>query len=380
MKLLLIDDEEPVREILSLSLRSDGYEVITAGDGEEGIRLFQQEKPPIVLTDIKMPGMDGIEVLKKIKQIDPETEVIIITGHGDMDLAIQSLKLEASDFITKPIKDEALAIALKRAIKRREMRQKLNEYTTSLENKVREAIEEIRIKEMQLFQSRKLAALGTLLAGVAHELNNPLSNIYTSCQILLEEIESPDLDFKKQLLKQIEEQTNKARNIVRSLLEFSRQREFKKEILNLKEIMEETIGFVQGQIPPKVEMIIEIPDDIEIYADKQHIEQAFLNIITNAIQAIPDKGTVSIKASVDKDKGVVNIEFKDTGVGIEPDILPRIFDPFFTTKEVGEGSGLGLFITHEIIERHQGHIAVESEVGKGTTFLIKMPLEKVKHE
>ncbi|CAD7779106.1 Signal transduction histidine-protein kinase AtoS [Candidatus Methanoperedenaceae archaeon GB50] len=380
MKLLLIDDEAPVREILGLSLRSEGYEVMTAASGKEGIEIFRRENPPIVLTDIKMPGMDGIEVLKKIKQINPETEVIIITGHGDMDLAIQSLQFEASDFITKPIKDEALAVALKRAKEKLEMKQQLKEYTTNLENKVKEAIEELRIKEMQLFQSKKLAALGTLLAGVAHELNNPLSNISTSCQILLEEIENTDLDFRKHFLKQIEEQTDKARNIIRSLLEFSRQKEFEKETLNLKDIIQETMSFIRGQVPARVEIRVEVPESINIYADKQRIQQAFLNIITNAIQSIPNEGIISIKAEVDEDKGFVNIKFKDTGVGIKPEILPRIFDPFFTTKEVGKGSGLGLFVTHEIIERHGGRITVKSKVGEGTSFLVQLPLRKRAYE
>lgn len=143
-KLLLIDDEEPVREILELSLRSDGYEVITAEDGQRGIELFQRENPPIVLTDIKMPGMDGVEVLKRIKQINPETEVIVITGHGDMDLAIQSLQLGASDFITKPVRDEVLSVALRRAKERLNMSRMLKEYTNNLENKVKEATEELR--------------------------------------------------------------------------------------------------------------------------------------------------------------------------------------------------------------------------------------------
>ncbi len=144
IKLLLIDDERPTRKILGLYLRSHGYEVITAADGQRGIDLFQQERPPIVLTDIKMPGIDGIEVLKRIKQINPETEVIVITGHGDMDVAIQSLQLDASDFIAKPIANEALLIALTRAQKRLDTRRLLKEYTNNLENMVKEATEELR--------------------------------------------------------------------------------------------------------------------------------------------------------------------------------------------------------------------------------------------
>ena len=143
LKVLLIDDEEPIRKIVGLYLKSKGHEVITAGDGQSGIELFQQEKPPIVLTDIKMPGMDGIEVLKRIKEMTPETEVIVITGHGDMDMAIQSLQLDASDFITKPVGNEALSIALKRAAERLHTKNLLREYTENLELMVKEATEEV---------------------------------------------------------------------------------------------------------------------------------------------------------------------------------------------------------------------------------------------
>ena len=143
-KLLIIDDEEPVRKVVGLYLRSKGYEVITAADGKRGMELFQQERPPIVLTDIKMPGMDGIEVLKEIKEISPETEVIVITGHGDMNLSIQSLQLDASDFITKPVGNEALSVAIRRAEERFDTRRKLKAYTDNLESSVKEATEALR--------------------------------------------------------------------------------------------------------------------------------------------------------------------------------------------------------------------------------------------
>ena len=143
-KILLIDDEPDILRVLGISLKADGYEVIPAPNGAEGLEAFAREKPPIVITDIKMPGMDGIEVLEKIKELDPGTEVIIITGHGDIDNAIESLKYGASDFINKPVRDEALSIALARAKEKLEIRQKLNEYTTNLENKIEAATRELR--------------------------------------------------------------------------------------------------------------------------------------------------------------------------------------------------------------------------------------------
>lgn len=145
-KILLIDDEEANVRLLSMSLRSDGHDVVTALSGEEGLKIFQREHPKLVLTDIKMPGMDGIEVLQRIKEIEPDAEVIIITGHGDIDNAIEALKLGASDFISKPIRDEVLSVALQRAEEKRAMKMQLRAYTQNLEIKVREATRQVRRK------------------------------------------------------------------------------------------------------------------------------------------------------------------------------------------------------------------------------------------
>ena len=145
-KILIVDDEEIIVKLLSMSLRSDGYETVTANSGEQGLEVFKAESPDIVVTDIKMPGMDGLELLKKIKEIDSEKEVIIVTGHGDIDSTIKALQYGASDFINKPVRDEALAIALERAKAKIAIRAKLKEYTENLEIKVAEATEEIRRK------------------------------------------------------------------------------------------------------------------------------------------------------------------------------------------------------------------------------------------
>jgi two-component system NtrC family sensor kinase len=268
---------------------------------------------------------------------------------------------------------------------------------TSLTNAFAKMLKELEMRQRHLIQSEKLASLGTLLSGVAHELNNPLSNISSSCQILSEEIEDSHLDYKKELIAQIDEQTDRARNIVRSLLEFSRDKDFKKETVPLKQLIEETVRFVKGQVPAQVGIVQDIPGDISVFADKQRLQQAFLNLMKNAVQAISEEGSVLISARkifgeetmdfvnsvlleecqynvVGNDEGSsVYIKVVDSGTGIPKDVLPRIFDPFFSTKDVGQGSGLGLFIVHEIIQEHGGCIAVDSAPGKGTTFLIRLP-------
>jgi two-component system NtrC family sensor kinase len=295
----------------------------------------------------------------------------------------------------------------------------------SLTRAFNKMLRELELRQRHLVQSEKLASLGTLLSGVAHELNNPLSNISSSSQILAEEMQesqgssptdplgdkrvkgqgtppaTPFLDpaYAMELVAQINEQTDRARNIVRSLLEFSRDKEFKNGQLPLRTLFEETIRFVKGQLPPSVSVTLDIPDELVITADKQRIQQAFLNLIKNGIDAISGEGSIAIRArmhhAIDKagdDTGIYNylkyrgkctleddtvdIEIRDTGEGISADLLPKVFDPFFTTKDVGKGSGLGLFIVHEIIEEHDGCIAVDSEPGKGTAFLIRLPVKE----
>jgi len=270
----------------------------------------------------------------------------------------------------------------------------------SLTNAFTKMLKELELRQRHLVQAEKLASLGTLLSGVAHELNNPLSNISSSCQILIEEINDADIEYRGELLQQIEDQSDRARNIVRSLLEFSRNKEFSKDTLSLGTVLGETIGFIRGQIPAKVSITTSIPDNISIFADKQRVQQVFLNLIKNAIEAIGDEGSIVIEAqshkAVDKiredeseiynylryhgkctiEEDTVDIKISDTGSGIPAEVLPKVFDPFFTTKDVGKGSGLGLYIVHEIIEEHDGCIAVDSTPGKGTTFLIRLPLKK----
>ncbi|HWR90583.1 MAG TPA: HAMP domain-containing sensor histidine kinase [Dissulfurispiraceae bacterium] len=269
----------------------------------------------------------------------------------------------------------------------------------SLADAFNKMLMELELRQRHIVQSEKLASLGTLLSGVAHELNNPLSNISSSCQILAEEIEEPALEYKKELIAQIDEQTDRARNIVRSLLEFSRSREFKKEELELRKVMEETIQFIRGQIPTGVTVTVDIPEKLTLTGDKQRLQQAFLNLFKNSIEAIEGDGRITI-AAVDVPGGEIRefensislecrnilppgaprdsvfIRISDTGTGIGPEHLGKIFDPFYTTKDVGKGSGLGLAIVHEIVEEHDGCIGAASEAGKGTTFLIRFPVAR----
>lgn len=236
---------------------------------------------------------------------------------------------------------------------------------------------ELKMHQKKLVQSEKLASLGTLLSGVAHELNNPLSNVSSSAQILAEDLDFIDKDFQERLVNQILQQSDKARDIVRTLLEFSRITDFTRQELSLYEMFENTITLLRGQIPSNVEIIMDIPRVIKINVDKQRMQQVFLNLIRNSMDAIGDEGKiwVSCREVLRKDKGLREVEIliEDNGPGIPAEMHEKIFDPFFTTKEVGHGSGLGLFIVHDILEMHGGSIRVESRPGEGTTFILWLP-------
>ncbi len=231
---------------------------------------------------------------------------------------------------------------------------------------------QLKVREEQLVESKKLASLGTMLAGVAHEVNNPLSNISSSCEILIEELDDADKDWQKNLLRKVLEQVDKAREIVRNLLEFSRNREFAKECFNVKHALEKTLSLLHGQIPASVQVTTEIDESLTVCADKQRMQQAFMNLISNAVQAIDGEGFVKITAK-ETANGGVQVRIRDSGKGISEQDRKRIFDPFFTTKDVGHGTGLGLFITHDIIVRHGGTVRVDSEEGQGAVFTVQIP-------
>ncbi len=243
----------------------------------------------------------------------------------------------------------------------------------SLADSLNHMIEELDKRKDQLVQAEKMSSLGTLTSGVAHELNNPLNNISTSVQIISEELEDPNMDFKRNLLTEVEAQIDRARDIIRALLEFSRQSRFSVEPVVFKNLVRSTMHLIASEIPPGIEVVVDVADDLAGKLDPRRIQQVLLNLIINAVHAMEDGGTLTISAKKDVDAGEFTFTVADTGLGIPKENLARIFDPFFTTRDVGKGSGLGLSIIHGIIEQHGGTITVDSEEGEGTVFSIRLP-------
>ncbi|MGA2401858.1 MAG: ATP-binding protein [Syntrophobacteraceae bacterium] len=237
-------------------------------------------------------------------------------------------------------------------------------------------ISELEKRQDQLLQAKKMSSLGTLTSGIAHQLNNPLNNISTSCQILLEEFDKSDAEFSHRMLNNIEHEVHRARDIVRGLLEFSRIREFCLAPTALFQVVERSVKLISSHVPPGVEILLDVPHELSLNLDAQRMQQVFLNLIENAVQAIEPPGQITIKARADLDQNQVLITVEDTGNGIPEAELGRIFDPFFTTKEVGLGTGLGLSVVFGIVQKHHGSISVESRQSEGTRFTIRFPIEK----
>nr|WP_319493983.1 HAMP domain-containing sensor histidine kinase [uncultured Desulfobacter sp.] len=245
----------------------------------------------------------------------------------------------------------------------------------SLAVSLNDMIAELGRRKTQLIQAEKMSSLGTLTSGVAHELNNPLNNISTSVQIIQEEIEDPDLDYKKMLLTNVEQEINRSKEIIRALLDFSRQSDFSVETVLFKKLVNNTMHLITGDIPSEIDVEIAVPDDIEGRMDPRRIQQVLLNLIINAVFAMEeqDSGQLTVSAFKDEQSSAFIFSVQDTGSGIKEEHLAKIFDPFFTTREVGKGSGLGLSIIHGIIEQHGGTIRVNSTLGQGTKFTVSLP-------
>lgn len=379
-KLLIIDDERPILEMLEISLASEGYDVFTAESGKAGLEIFGRENPKLILTDIKMPRMDGIEVLKRIKEKDSEAEVIVITGHGDMDSAVAALRCGASDFLTKPIRDEVLVLALERAKQKISIAQQLKDYAENLEQTVEKRTRELRKAQEDLVKSERLATIGETVAGVAHYIKNILNGLRGG----MYKVNSAMAKHKPAQMKDgwdmIQRNIEKVSQLVLDLLSYSKERSPEQKTCNPNQIVAEVIELLKQKADEnsiKLNVLFD-PNIKEADFDPKGIHDALLNLVSNAIDAcIYDKNTsksweVTVKAGTETtDSGIEKIlfEVRDNGCGMNPEIQSKVFTRFFSTKE-GQGTGLGLLITQKIIQEHGGEITMVSQEGVGTTFLV----------
>ena len=236
--------------------------------------------------------------------------------------------------------------------------------------------EELQQAQVQLLQSEKMASLGKLAAGIAHQINNPLSGIVLFSNLLLEDEEMSCRAAWATDLRRIADEAERCRSIVKELLEFARQTQQKLKAVNLNRALSQTIFLLEKQV---LFQNIEISKDFDeaipdIYADPQQLNHVFMNLILNAAEAMEGRGTLTLRTKLCPEAEAVEFQICDTGIGIPQEIQSRVFEPFFTTKEIGQGTGLGLSMVYGIVDRHKGKITIESEENRGTTFTVRLPI------
>lgn len=536
-KILVIDDEQGIRDLLSYELGAQGYGVVTACNGEEGIEKLKRDKFHLVISDVKMPKMDGVKTLEAIKRIDPDIEVIMATGFGNIEIAVAAMKKGAYDFIQKPFNLDEIMNLVEKALEKSELKALVILYETSkaifsavkleqlfpilidlslkllkaddvsimllgedqklfiaackgcedeIKKKVRlalgervagkvaewrrsailvgplskdsrfsdiqsrdeikssiicpllsspalradeeskqevlgvicmtrtqsqipfnhtdlkhahiflsqiaQAIDNARLyRELEkkiealkqsyaelseikdeLVQTEKLASIGELASGVAHELNNPLTTIIGLVDLMIEEEGQPEETMQD--FKTIKEQADRCRKIILNLLQFSRKQQFEMKVAQMNEIIEKTLGLLEYDLKSSgIEVVKELDRSIPLVKiDPNRIQQVFLNLINNARDALANRDHPKLVIRTENAKDKVKIYFMDNGCGIPETSLKKIFNPFFTTKQIGKGTGLGLSISFGIVKDFGGTIHVESKEGEGATFCVEL--------
>jgi signal transduction histidine kinase len=371
-KILVIDDEKPSLAMLRLLLGAYGYVVLTADNGLAGLEVFRSEKPPIVMTDIKMPGIDGIEVLQRIKKESQDTEVIMVTGHGDIELAIQSLKFDATDFITKPISNDTLGIALKRVNERRALKAQVKEYTENLEKLVEE-------KTQKLLEAERLAAVGQTVAGLAHAIKNVTEGLTGGMYVLETGIELDDKAYLSRGWEMVKRNINRVEGMVMDLLNYAKARRPKYQLCDPNIPLQEVLDLI---LPKAKEKGIVFRSDLaaglpKAWLDPESIHRCLLDLVTNALDACsgldaPEKKGEILLRSLKPEGWAVEYQVIDNGYGMDAETRNKIFQIFFTTKG-GRGTGLGLMIAKKTIDEHGGVIECFSEENEGAKFVVRLP-------
>ncbi|HCY83659.1 MAG TPA: hybrid sensor histidine kinase/response regulator [Desulfobacteraceae bacterium] len=372
--ILLVDDEAGIRNVLNITLTHAGFRVLLAPDGEQGLSIFREKKPDIVITDIKMPGIDGIELLRRIKQTSPETEVIMITGHGDMDLAVKSLQYEAADFITKPIDSEELEVSVGKAVDRISINARIRSYMDDLKTLIRE-------KDRKLDESENLVTIGQTVAGMSHVIKNIAGGLKGSSFILEQGIENENREYLVKGWEMMKGNIDKITNLSLDLLNYAKTSRLKLKKTNPNHPVNELLTLLAHRAQMQGIALTMTPLDAEVTVsvDCTAIYNALFNLVTNAFDSfagVDDEREPKVSIEVENEDNCVIYRVQDNGCGMEPDIARALFKEFITTKGT-HGTGFGLMTTKKIIDEHRGQIRFDTQKGKGSVFIVTIPADPV---
>ena len=409
--ILIVDDNPTNLSVLAHALKGAGFSVRIATDGQTAIEQIQDELPELILLDVQMPGIDGFETCHLLKDnpLTKDIPIIFMTALADVKSKVKGLSLGAVDYITKPFEQEEVLLRVGIHLKLRYLTKTLQQWNENLEQQVIERTSALQKAQVQLIQQEKLATLGQLVSGVAHEINNPMScivsNISPASQYIsdiqsiiklyqknypdpvpeiAQALEDLDIEFSiddlSKILTSMKLSADRIQNILTSMRKFSRSDSTKKIVVNLHDGIDTTLVILHHRLKavgkrPGIEVIKEYGDlpGIECYPGP--LNQVFMNILANGIDALENipKPVIKIRTEL-IDQQWVKVQISDNGSGIPDDIKAKLFQPLFTTKPLGKGTGLGLSISRQIVEeKHGGKIELISEVGKGTNISIVIP-------
>lgn len=387
--ILVVEDAELTLELLVSILRRRGYAVYTARSGPEALEAAGVHRPELILLDIRIPQMDGYAVCERLKADEHlrDIPVIFLSALDETLDKVRAFRVGGVDYITKPFHVEEVRVrvenhlALRRT--RDELEQRVQARTRELERanqNLQEANEQLKvfIREYEqaqeyLIHSEKMAALGRLTASIAHEINNPIQAVKGYLTLTKEELARDGNPQKlHRYLGVVSDEVDRVSDIVQRMRGFYRPARAGLRAVDVRKVFASVVELSRKQLQSSNIVVQHSEDDKlpTILANPDHLKQVFLNLLINAIDAMPDGGRLSTNITLEQ--GYIRISVKDTGFGMSPEIISRLFEPFFTTKD--HGSGLGLSVSHRIIEAYNGQIAVTSQPGAGTTFTITLPM------
>ena len=383
ISVVIIDDDRNILELTSLILSKNGFKPYVAGLAQEGFELISRHSPELVLLDYMMPEMDGLSALQQIKTRFPDTYVVMFTGKGSEEVAVELMKNGASEYILKPFNNRNLVERLENVLRIREIElhnrelQKQQEqllleierWNLELQKRVREKTEDLQNAQEEIAQSEKLAAMGYLSAGMAHEIRNPLNSISLFVQLMRQTTTEPDqLDHQSKILKEVD----RIDSIIRKLLDASRRTRVISSNVLINQVIDNAIEAFSPQIETRKIQIDRqyhcIPQPIT--ADPSELEQIFTNLFLNSLDAMNRSGRLAIE--VFEKNGRVIVRVSDSGTGIADDVISSIFEPFFSTKS--RGTGMGLPVAQRIARMYEGSMEVENTSPQGTTFRLEFPV------
>ncbi len=429
--ILIVDDNPTNLKVLSGAIADSGWEILVATDGESAIEQAEYAKPDLILLDVMMPGIDGFETCNQLKE-NPATygiPIVFMTALSDTVDKVKGLSLGAVDYITKPFQTEEVLARVNIHLKIHFLNEQLAQQKNDLEIRVEQRTEELQTtlselqeSQLQLVQTEKMSALGELVAGVAHEINNPISFIDGNLEFLeentsdivkhlrlyqnhypnpqpeiLKNAEEIELDMLiediPQMISSMKIGIERIVNISKSLRNFSRIDSSSKVAYDIHEGIDSTLTILKHRLKasherPEIKVLKDYGELPLVKCYSSQLNQVFMNIISNSIDALDDYSKqfsyeektknphhILITTKLDSNSDKVTISFKDNGPGIPGDVLKSIFEQFFTTKSVGKGTGLGLSISRQIVEvKHKGKLICNSLLGEGTEFLMELPV------